>query len=261
MSDILKQIIAAKREEVRIASHAIPLSALEDMASCQTLRDFTAALLRKKAAGHPAIIAEIKKASPSRGVIREYFIPGEIARSYEEGGAACLSVLTDTPFFQGSLDALVEARKASNLPVLRKDFIIDPYQVTEARATGADCILLIVSALEDTRMQELEHQARELGMAVLVEAHNAEELERALALDTPLIGINNRNLHTFETSIDTTLSLLSHVPRDRMVVTESGITTREHVQRLLSANVNNFLVGEAFMRADNPGDELASLFF
>jgi indole-3-glycerol phosphate synthase len=261
MHDILKKIIAAKHEEIRNARTVIPRSVLEETAACQTLRSFSATLLRKKLDGTPGIIAEIKKASPSRGVIREHFIPAEIAESYERGGAACLSVLTDTPFFQGCPGYLTEARDACRLPVLRKDFIIDSYQVIESRAMGADCILLIAAALEDAMMQDLERQAHELGMAVLVEVHDERELERALKLDTPLIGINNRNLHTFETSIDTTLSLLRLLPADRMVVTESGITTREHVRCLLDAKVNTFLVGEAFMRADNPGDEIGRLFF
>ncbi|NWC65218.1 indole-3-glycerol phosphate synthase TrpC [Cedecea sp. P7760] len=261
MSDILSKIIAVKHEEIAAAKKAISLSQLAEQAAAQNHRDFVAALRHKRDAGLAGVIAEVKKASPSKGLIRENFNPAEIAASYQQGGAACLSVLTDEQFFQGSAAYLQQARAACELPVLRKDFIIDPWQVVEARAMGADCILLIVSALEDGQMQELEAQAHELGMAVLVEVHDADELERSLRLTTPLIGVNNRNLRTFETTIETTISLLAQLPADRMVVTESGIATREHVIRLREANVNNFLVGEAFMRADEPGQELAAMFF
>lgn len=261
MSDILSKIIAVKHEEIAAAKKAISLSQLAEQAAAQNHRDFVAALRHKRDAGLAGVIAEVKKASPSKGLIRENFNPAEIAASYQQGGAACLSVLTDVQFFQGCAAYLQQARAACELPVLRKDFIIDPWQVVEARAMGADCILLIVSALEDGQMQELEAQAHELGMAVLVEVHDADELERSLRLTTPLIGVNNRNLRTFETTIETTISLLAQLPADRMVVTESGIATREHVIRLREANVNNFLVGEAFMRADEPGQELAAMFF
>ncbi|SMG46898.1 indole-3-glycerol phosphate synthase TrpC [Cedecea sp. NFIX57] len=261
MSDILSKIIAVKHEEIAAAKKAISLSQLAEQAAAQNHRDFVAALRRKRDAGLAGVIAEVKKASPSKGLIRENFNPAEIAVSYQQGGAACLSVLTDEQFFQGSAAYLQQARAACKLPVLRKDFMIDPWQVVEARAMGADCILLIVSALEDGQMQELEAQAHELGMAVLVEVHDADELERSLRLTTPLIGVNNRNLRTFETTIETTISLLAQLPADRMVVTESGIATREHVIRLREANVNNFLVGEAFMRAEEPGKELAAMFF
>jgi indole-3-glycerol phosphate synthase len=223
-------------------------------------RDFVGALRAKLAAGQPAVIAEIKKASPSKGVIRPDFRPAEIAASYAAGGAACLSVLTDRDYFQGSADYLMQARAACSLPVLRKDFIIDPYQVFEARAMGADCILLIVAALELPAMQELEALAQELGMAVLVESHNADELDAALQLKTPLQGINNRNLRSFEVSLDTTLGLLPKIGKDRIVITESGIMTPADVARMRSRHVNGFLVGEAFMRAADPGSELARLF-
>nr|WP_250153593.1 indole-3-glycerol phosphate synthase TrpC [Cedecea lapagei] len=261
VSDILSKIIAVKHEEIAAAKKAISLSQLAEQAAGQNHRDFVAALRHKRDAGLAGVIAEVKKASPSKGLIRENFNPAEIAVSYQQGGAACLSVLTDEQFFQGSAAYLQQARAACDLPVLRKDFMIDPWQVVEARAMGADCILLIVSALEDGQMQELEAQAHELGMAVLVEVHDADELERSLRLTTPLIGVNNRNLRTFETTIETTISLLAQLPADRMVVTESGIATREHVIRLREANVNNFLVGEAFMRAEEPGKELAAMFF
>nr|WP_205246455.1 MULTISPECIES: indole-3-glycerol phosphate synthase TrpC [unclassified Enterobacter] len=261
VSDILSKIIAVKHEEIAAAKKAISLSQLAEQAAAQNHRDFVAALRHKRDAGLAGVIAEVKKASPSKGLIRENFNPAEIAVSYQQGGAACLSVLTDEQFFQGSAAYLQQARAACDLPVLRKDFMIDPWQVVEARAMGADCILLIVSAIEDGQMQELEAQAHELGMAVLVEVHDADELERSLRLTTPLIGVNNRNLRTFETTIETTISLLAQLPADRMVVTESGIATREHVVRLREANVNNFLVGEAFMRADEPGQELAAMFF
>ncbi|MFZ4834991.1 indole-3-glycerol phosphate synthase TrpC [Rouxiella sp. Mn2063] len=261
MSDILGKIIAVKHEEIATAKKVVSVSQLTEQASQQDLRDFVAALRNKCDAGLAGVIAEVKKASPSKGLIRPNFVPKEIASSYEKGGAACLSVLTDVQFFQGSAAYLSEARAACQLPVLRKDFIVDPYQVLEARAMGADCILLIVSALEDNQMRDLEAQAHELGMSVLVEVHDADELERSLKLTTPLIGVNNRNLRTFETTIETTIKLLAQLPSDRMVVTESGIATREDVIRLREAKVNSFLVGEAFMRAEDPGAELARMFF
>lgn len=260
MSDILESIIAVKREEVRAAQLSAPLEELRLEASTRELRDFVGALRAKHAAGRPAVIAEVKKASPSKGVLREHFVPAEIARSYERGGAACLSVLTDVRFFQGSTAYLEEARAACSLPVLRKDFIIDPYQIVEARAMGADAILLIAAALSTPQMQELEAFAHSLNLAVLVEVHDVAELGEALTLKTPLIGINNRNLRTFETSIDTTLDMLESVPNDRIVVTESGILSRADVSRMREASVHTFLVGEAFMRADDPGAALAAMF-
>jgi indole-3-glycerol phosphate synthase len=261
VADILERIVAAKTGEVDRAKAARPQAALDAAARrAQPARDFTGALRARIAAGRPAVIAEIKKASPSRGVLREEFDPAEIAVSYARHGAACLSVLTDGGFFQGTLEHLRQARAACALPVLRKDFTLDPYQVVEARAAGADCILLIVAILEGAQMRELEAAARELGMAVLVEVHDGEELERALALQTPLIGINNRDLRTFETRLDTTLDLLDRIPPDRIVITESGILTREHVRTLRARRVGCFLVGEAFMRAADPGVELGRLF-
>ncbi|MGG1946050.1 indole-3-glycerol phosphate synthase TrpC [Trinickia sp. NRRL B-1857] len=260
MSDILERIIAVKREEVRAAELSAPLEELRLEASSRDLRDFVGALRAKHEAGAAAVIAEVKKASPSKGVLREHFVPAEIARSYERGGAACLSVLTDVQFFQGSAAYLEAAREACNLPVLRKDFIIDPYQIVEARAMGADAILLIAAALSVTQMQELEAFAHSLGLAVLVEVHDREELTQALTLKTPLIGINNRNLRTFETSLDTTLGMLDALPDDRIVVTESGILARADVERMRANGVHTFLVGEAFMRADDPGAALAQMF-
>jgi indole-3-glycerol phosphate synthase len=261
VADILTRIVAVKTEEVARAKGARPLAALRAEARHgQPVRDFAGALRARIAAGSPAVIAEIKKASPSRGVLRERFDPAAIAASYARHGAACLSVLTDEQFFRGALEHLQQARAACTLPVLRKDFTLDPYQVYEARAAGADCILLIVAVLEAARMQELEAIALELGMAVLVEVHDAAELERALALKTPLIGINNRNLYTFETRLETTLDLLDRIPPDRIVVSESGILTSEHVGMLRSHGVGCFLVGEAFMRAADPGVELGRLF-
>lgn len=261
MSDVLQRILSVKAEEVARAKAAVPLESLQDaVRTAAAPRDFAGALRACVSAGRPAVIAEIKKASPSRGVLREQFDPGAIAASYERHGAACLSVLTDTQFFQGTLDHLKQARAACARPVLRKDFTIDPYQVYEARAAGADCILLIVAALDTARMSELESVAHELGMAVLVEAHDAAELERALALKTPLIGINNRDLRTFETRLETTLGLLAQVPKGRLVVTESGILAKEDVTRMRAHAVDCFLVGEAFMRAADPGEELARLF-
>lgn len=262
MSDILNKIIATKREEVIAAQAIKSMADLEVAAALQApTRDFVAAIRDKIAHGQPAVIAEIKKASPSKGVIRPDFRPAEIARSYAENGAACLSVLTDRQYFQGEPAYLQAARAACALPVLRKDFMVDPYQVLEARAMGADCILLIAAALELREMQALEAQALSLGMAVLVEVHNAAELEAALQLQTPLLGINNRNLRTFEVTLDTTLGLLDQIPKDRVVVTESGILKPEDVRLMRDNAVNAFLVGEAFMRAEEPGVELARLFF
>ena len=265
MSDILDQIIAVKREEVAAAIKKVPLAAMREDAESRVLtRDFVGALRAKIAAGQAAVIAEIKKASPSKGVIREDFIPADIAQSYADGdgqvSAACLSVLTDRQFFQGRIDYLKQARASCALPVLRKDFMIDAYQVYEARAIGADCILLIAACLSDAQMAELEAVAQALDMAVLVEVHDGAELARALKLKTPLVGINNRNLRTFETSLDTTLGLLKDVPSDRLLVTESGIATRADVQRMRQAGVHAFLVGETFMRAPEPGQALAELF-
>ena len=261
MSDILDSIIAVKHQEIRASQESVSAEALREQASTRDSRDFVGALRAKHAEGKPAIIAEVKKASPSKGVLREHFEPAEIAKSYEQGGAACLSVLTDAQFFKGSTAYLEEARAACSLPVLRKDFIVDTYQILEARAMGADCILLIAAALELQQMRDLEAFADSLGLAVLVEVHDADELMDSLSLKTPLIGINNRNLRTFETSIDTTLGMLEMVPEDRIVVTESGIVCRADVERLRAMNVQTFLVGEAFMRADDPGAELARMFF
>lgn len=265
MSDILNKIVAVKREEVAAGLKAKPLAVMREDAESRVLtRDFIGALRAKQAAGQAAVIAEIKKASPSKGVIREDFVPADIAQSYAFGdgkvSAACLSVLTDRQFFQGSIDFLKQARASCALPVLRKDFMIDPYQVYESRVMGADCILLIAACLEDDQMAELEAIAHSLDMAVLVEVHDQAELERALKLKTPLVGINNRNLRTFEVSLDTTLSLLAEVPSDRLLVTESGIATAADVQRLREAGVHAFLVGETFMRAPEPGEALAELF-
>jgi indole-3-glycerol phosphate synthase len=261
MSDILNKIIAVKRQEIGEAINRKPLAAMRKDAESRVLtRDFTGALRAKIAAGKPAVIAEIKKASPSKGVLRADFIPADIAQSYAEFGAACLSVLTDQQFFQGSIDYLKQARASCSLPVLRKDFIVDAYQVYESRVMGADCILLIAACLDDAQMKAFEALAMSLDMAVLVEVHDAAELERALKLRTPLIGINNRNLTTFEVSLDTTLALMHKVPADRLVVTESGISTLEDVRRLRTAKITAFLVGEVFMRADDPGVALAQLF-
>jgi indole-3-glycerol phosphate synthase len=262
MSDnILDKIVAVKHEEIAAAKKKKPLEAVrEDALSRVLTRDFEGALRAKLAAGQAAVIAEIKKASPSKGVLREEFIPADIAQSYAEHGAACLSVLTDRQFFQGSTDALKQARASCDLPVLRKDFIVDPYQVYEARAMGADCILLIAACLSDAQMAELEGIARMLDMAVLVEVHDDAELQRALKLKTKLVGINNRNLRTFEVSLDATLGMLKDIPADRLLVTESGILGREDVQKMRAAGVHAFLVGEAFMRAADPGVALAELF-
>ncbi len=261
MSDILKKILAVKAEEVAAAMARKPLSTVRAEAERHMpTRGFVAAIRAKLEAGKPAVIAEIKKASPSKGVIREDFDPGAIASSYSQHGAACLSVLTDAPFFQGCEAYLRQARASCPLPVLRKDFMIDPYQVYEARAMGADCILLIVAALSLPQMQELEALAMELGMGVLVETHDAAELDLALQLKTPLVGVNNRNLRTFEVSLTNTLDLLPRMPQDRIVVTESGILKPEDVALMRRHQVNAFLVGEAFMRAPDPGVALEGLF-
>ncbi|MBO9678677.1 MAG: indole-3-glycerol phosphate synthase TrpC [Acidovorax sp.] len=265
MSDILNQIVAVKREEIAAAQKKMPLAAMRRDAESRVLtRDFEGALRAKIAKGQAAVIAEVKKASPSKGVLRADFIPADIAQSYAEGdgkvSAACLSVLTDRQFFQGSVDYLKQARASCPLPVLRKDFMVDPYQVYEARAMGADCILLIAACLDDAQMADLEAIARGLDMAVLVEVHDGAELDRALRLKTPLVGINNRNLRTFEVSLATTLDLRKNVPADRLLVTESGILQPSDVKALRDAGIDAFLVGEAFMRAKEPGLALAQLF-
>jgi len=261
MPDILSRILQVKRAEVAQAKLHESLAALRARAEARKdLRDFTSALQARISQGLPAVIGEVKRASPSRGVLRENFDPIQIGASYAQGGAACLSVLTDRHFFQGAPADLHEARKASGLPALRKDFIVDEYQVAEARAWGADCVLLIVAALQPALMRDLEAAAHALGLAVLVEVHDAGELELALSLSTPLIGINNRNLKTFEVSLDTTLDLLPRIGSERLVVTESGVLQPSDVARLRAAGVHAFLVGEAFMRATDPGAELARLF-
>ena len=265
MSDILNQIVAVKREEIAAAQKKMPLAAMRADAESRVLtRDFEGALRAKIAKGQAAVIAEVKKASPSKGVLRADFIPADIAQSYAEGdgkvSAACLSVLTDKQFFQGSVDYLKQARASCNLPVLRKDFMVDPYQVYEARAMGADCILLIAACLDDAQMADLEAIAHGLDMAVLVEVHDGAELDRALRLKTPLVGINNRNLRTFEVSLQTTLDLQKRVPADRLLVTESGILQPADVKTMRDAGIGAFLVGEAFMRAPEPGLALAKLF-
>lgn len=259
--DILKKILQRKQQELNQAIASEPMSALvAQVEQAPKPRGFVSAIIKNIAMNNPAVIAEIKKASPSKGVLREDFNPAEIAVSYEKANASCLSVLTDKDFFQGANEHLVSARNACSLPVLRKDFIIDPYQVYEARLLGADCILLIVAAISDSQLKELSDLAHELGMDVLIEVHNAEELERALAIPVPLIGINNRDLHTFNTTIDTTLNLLEQLADDRIVVTESGINNKQQVQLMLENNVFGFLVGETFMREKNPGDKLKELF-
>ena len=261
---ILKKIIDTKAVEVAQRSANLPLNELKAQAldmDKDALRGFYRSMKAKVDAGLPAVIAEIKKASPSKGVLRENFIPQEIAESYEKAGAACLSVLTDRDYFQGHEDFLKAARKACSLPVIRKDFLVDPYQIYEARAINADCVLLIVSALSKMQLQDLEGIAHELGMDVLVEVHDGEELETALTMQTPLVGINNRNLHTFDLTLETTFGLLDKVPSDRLLVTESGILGPEDVAAMRERDVHAFLVGEAFMRADDPGEELAKLFF
>ncbi len=261
-SDALDKIMSCKAEEVEFAKTQISLAEIKakavDVGGCL---GFVNAIKTSLAANQPAIIAEVKKASPSKGVIRENFKPAEIAESYQQHGASCLSVLTDNEFFKGSVEAFYQARQACDIPMLRKDFMLDEYQVFEARAMQADCILLIVAALEDGLMQDLSGQALELGLDVLVEVHNAEELERGLELEMPIIGINNRNLQIFETSLNNTLELLPLIPEHVVVVSESGIHTQEDIQLLRDNNVNSFLVGEAFMRAENPGQKLAELFY
>ena len=260
---VLEKILARKAEEVAERRARASFAEVEAAArAADPVRGFARALQERVVRKQAAVIAEVKKASPSKGVLREDFVPAEIARSYEAGGAACLSVLTDIDFFQGADEYLQQARAACSLPVIRKDFMIDPYQVVEARAIGADCILLIVSALDDVRMAELAATAKDVGLDVLVEVHDGAELERALnTLDTPLVGINNRNLHTFEVSLETTLDLLPRIPSDRLVITESGILTRTDVELMEINRVYSFLVGEAFMRAEEPGTELKRLFF
>src|SRR5512138_3236495 len=261
MSDILQRIVAVKREEVAAAKAQCGLAALRAQAlALGGVRDFEAALRRRIAAGGAAVVAEIKKASPSKGVLREQFAPADIAASYARHGATCLSVLTDERFFQGSAAYLQQARAACELPVLRKDFIVDEYQIAQSRAMGADCVLLIVACLSDSELVEFEAAAREFGLAVLVEVHDGDELERALRLKTPLLGINNRDLRTFAVSLQSTLNLLPHVPADRLVITESGILSVADVQRMRAAGVHAFLVGEAFMRAADPGFALRQLF-
>jgi len=261
MTDILERIVAVKRDEIAAARARRDLASLRrDAESLGGQRDFLGAMRACVAAGRSAVIAEIKKASPSKGVLREHFVPAEIAASYAQGGAACLSVLTDVRFFQGDAAYLRQARAACSLPVLRKDFMVDAYQVFEARAMGADCILLIAACLDDARMADLQAQAHALGMAVLIEVHDGAELDRALRLATPLVGINNRNLRSFEVTLETTLGLRERLPADRLLVTESGILSRGDVQRMRDADVHAFLVGEAFMRAPDPGAALAELF-
>ena len=264
MSDILQKIVAVKLEEIAAARAQCSFAALSEQAQSRLRNDpprgFASALRAKLAVGQAAVVAEVKKASPSKGVLREHFVPAEIAVSYAHHGAACLSVLTDAQFFQGSADYLAQARAACTLPVLRKDFIVDAYQVAEAGAMGADAILLIAACLSDAQMAELEAQAIELCLDVLVEVHDGTELDRALKLKTPLLGINNRNLRTFEVNLDTTLGLLPRVPAGKLLVTESGILGRPDVQRMRAVGINAFLVGEAFMRADDPGAALAALF-
>lgn len=260
---VLQKILARKAEEIAQLKARTTLAELEAQArAADAPRGFARALQAQVARKEAAVIAEVKKASPSKGVIREHFVPAEIARSYAQGGATCLSVLTDVDFFQGGNAYLQEARAACALPVIRKDFLVDPYQVVEARAIGADCILLIVAALDDGLMGELAATAKDVGLDVLVEVHDGAELERALSvLDTPLVGVNNRNLHTFEVSLEATLDLLPRIPQDRLVITESGILNRADVELMEINEVRAFLVGEAFMRADEPGQELQRLFF
>ena len=262
MSDILTTILARKAEEIAERSRRVPVAELAARAlDMPPTRGFVAALQAAIAAGDPAVIAEVKKASPSKGVIRPDFRPADIAVSYEFGGASCLSVLTDVDFFQGADAYLQQAREACTLPVLRKDFTVDPYQVHEARVLGADCILLIVAALDDTQLADLSGLALQLGLDVLVEVHDIDELERAIQVPVPMIGINNRNLRSFEVSLETTLSMKDAVPRDRLLVTESGILAPADVQLMRANNVNAFLVGETFMRAEEPGESLRQLFF
>lgn len=263
MSTVLDKIVQRKVEEVAVRRRQVAFSQVESLArEASSVRGFARALQTQATKQQPAVISEIKKASPSKGVLREHFVPAEIAQSYQQGGATCLSVLTDIDFFQGADDYLKQARNACTLPVIRKDFMIDPYQVVEARSIGADCILLIAACLADNQMAELAACAKEQGLDVLAEVHNGQELDRVLKhLDTPLVGINNRNLHTFEVSLNTTLELLTAIPNDRLVITESGILQRNDVELMLNNHVYSFLVGEAFMRAENPGEELKRLFF
>lgn len=259
---ILKKIVARKWQEVKERQKTLSLANCKSMAFDQPpTRGFVSAIEAKVAANKAAVIAEIKKASPSKGVIRENFIPAEIATSYESAGAACLSVLTDHDFFQGHEDYLKQAREACSLPVIRKDFMVDPYQIFESRIIGGDCILLIAACLSKGQMQDLSGLAKEVGLDVLVEVHNAQELESALTLNTKLLGINNRDLHSFDVSLNTTFDLLDSIPDNRIVVTESGINTVQDVQQMQQHHVNSFLVGESFMRADDPGQKLSELFF
>lgn len=259
--DILKKIVKRKLEEIAERSAKVSIADLQaNLAGVDKPRGFVNSIKSKVAQGRSGVIAEIKKASPSKGVLRENFVPADIAKSYADNGAACLSILTDVDFFQGGDEYLKQARAACQLPVIRKDFIVDPYQVVEARAMAADCILLIVGCLEDQQLQDLNDQAFELGMDVLIEVHDQAELDRALKVNNPMIGINNRNLRTFDVSLDTTLELLAQIGEERLVVTESGIHTPADVALMREHNVNAFLVGEAFMRADVPGDKLAELF-
>jgi indole-3-glycerol phosphate synthase len=259
---ILERILQVKRTEVAASREKVTLGEMKERAlSASPPRDFVSALRNKIAAGLPAVIAESKRASPSKGLLRPKYEPADIAKSYARSGAACMSVLTDKEFFQGSAEHLIAARAACPLPILRKDFVVEPYQVYEARAMGADCILLIAACLSVKEMTELEAAAKDLGMAVLVEVHDAKELESASTLATPLIGVNNRNLRTFETRLETTLDLLAHIPRGRIVIAESGIATKTDVARLRGRGVNAFLVGEAFMRAPEPGNALKEMFF
>ena len=261
MSDILEEIVAVKQQEIAAAIRRKPLAVMREDAESRVLtRDFVGAIRAKIGSGKAAVIAEVKKASPSKGVLRADFIPADIAQTYAEHGAACLSVLTDKQFFQGDVDYLKQARASCSLPVLRKDFMVDNYQIYESRVMGADCILLIAACLDDSQMKDMEALAMSLDMAVLVEVHDELELDRALKLKTPLIGINNRNLKTFEVSLDTTIRLADKVPANRLVVTESGIATIDDVKKLRAANINAFLVGEAFMRAEDPGVALDALF-
>ena len=262
MPNILDKILATKREEIRLTSSYRPIEDLQrEVGGAPMVRNFEQAIRNKIANGESAVIAEIKKASPSKGVIREQFDPITIAQTYEQNGAACLSVLTDRDYFMGASEYLVAARSATQLPVLRKDFIVDPYQIFEARCMGADCILLIVAALEQSQMLELERVATQLGMSVLVEAHSQEEFERAIQLETSLIGVNNRDLRTFETSLETTFGLISALPEDRILITESGIHDRADVVLMRERGVFAFLVGEAFMRQPDPGEALKSFFY
>ncbi|MFZ9734287.1 MAG: indole-3-glycerol phosphate synthase TrpC [Burkholderiaceae bacterium] len=266
MADILQRILQVKARELAAAratvSEAALLAQIKNQPADKAPRGFAQALRNKQAAGMPAVISEVKRASPSKGLLRDPFVPADIAKDYAAHGAACLSVLTDVAFFQGDPQHLTEARAACSLPVLRKDFMIDPYQVLQARSWGADCILLIVAALSNDQLRELESAAFSLGMDVLVEVHDADEFDRALSCcRSPLLGVNNRNLRTFETRLETTLDLLPHLPADRMLITESGILSRADVTRMRAAGINAFLVGEAFMRADSPGAALNALFF